>query len=167
MPAKRWRIGVDTTMRIALIRRLDISCRLRYMIPVRPSARHRDDNRKTPKSGGPRLGLGARSPRLSRKLEGTRISGHYPKNRRSLCYPMRRSHAGRGWSFVLLERSARNVRPVTDGLVVVSPAPAPMTLPTCVDAIEQMQFGALSIKPFVVRLAPYSRETKQISRIWS
>lgn len=56
---RSWRLGVDTTMRIDLIRQSDIRSRLPYIIPVAQPARHRDQSRKTPAFGDPRFGLRA------------------------------------------------------------------------------------------------------------
>ena len=71
MRAKSWRIGVDTTMRIALIQRSDTMSRSRCIIPVALPARHRDQSRKNLTAGGPINGRRATNPKTL-KLNGAR-----------------------------------------------------------------------------------------------
>lgn len=60
MPVKSWRIDVDTTTRSALLARSDTKSRSQCRIPVAQPARHRENSRETPDTGGPSFGLGAK-----------------------------------------------------------------------------------------------------------
>ena len=72
MPAKSWRIGVETTTRFDLIARSGPTFRSTCTIPMAQPARHRDQSRGIPAPGGPRLGLRAGRGSLSLRMRDDR-----------------------------------------------------------------------------------------------